>query len=180
MGNFQSQCRCVAIRRSACQDSREKSVAADVLEIDRPGAIYLPNDTISSTVLSHKNVNASTFSTDIIYFKKYKKNNLEKCQIQFFSTEYDLILTSNTKQYFKLRLDDHLPPSLNHVKTNPNISYSVNLIHKNSQDKIRCSIPIHVLPYVKLDLPTDTSREENNPEPEVIAKIFIVNANIVE
>ncbi|CAF3984418.1 unnamed protein product [Rotaria sordida] len=139
MGNIQHHC---------------PGINNDLLELDRPGAIYLPNDTISGSVLYTKKTNASILLTGIIYFKKRKKKTLEKCQIKFFSTEFNLNSSLKVKQNFKLHLDDHLPPSFNDINTYPNITYSINLIiYKKSKDEILSSIPISVCPHVYLDRP---------------------------
>ena len=138
MGNLQRQCR---------------GVDHDRLELDRPEGIYLTNEIISGTVSYIKQANACIQLIGIIYFKKRKRNGLEKCTITFFSTEFNLISTSKTKQTFQLHLDDHLPPSFNDKDTCPNISYSINLIYKNSKNQIHSSIPIRVSPLVQIDRP---------------------------
>jgi hypothetical protein len=138
MGNLQQQCR---------------GIATNHLELDRPQAIYLPNETVSGTVSYLKHINACVLLTGIINFKKRKRNRLEKYQIKFFSTEFDLSASSNTKQNFQLSLDNHLPPSFNDINTYPNISYSINLIYKKRQDHIQASIPIRVCPRTTIDRP---------------------------
>ncbi|CAF4568500.1 unnamed protein product [Rotaria sp. Silwood2] len=139
MGNIQQHCR---------------GVTNDLLELDRPGAIYLPNDTITGSVLYNRKMNASILLTGVIYFKKRKRNHLKKCQRQFFSTEFNLNSSSNIKQNFQLHLDEHLPPSFNDIYTYPNITYSINLlIYKKSKDEILSSMPICVCPHVYIDRP---------------------------
>jgi hypothetical protein len=138
MGNLQQQCRGITNNR---------------LELDRPNAVYLPNETISGTISYSKHTNASVLLSGAIHFKKRKKNGLEKCRIIFFTTEFDLFLSSNRKQNFQLHLDEHLPPSFNDIDTYPNVSYSISLIHKKSKDQIYSSIPIRVCPRVQIDRP---------------------------
>ncbi|CAF3699029.1 unnamed protein product [Rotaria sp. Silwood1] len=139
MGNIQQHCR---------------GITNDLLELDRPGAIYLPNDTVSGSILYNKTTKASIVLTGIIYFKKRKRKSLEKCQIKFFSTEFNLISSLNKKQNFQLHLDDHLPPSFNDIHTYPNITYTINLIiNKKSKNEILSSIPICVCPRVYIDRP---------------------------
>ncbi|CAF4330155.1 unnamed protein product, partial [Rotaria sordida] len=52
MGNIQHHCR---------------GKNNDLLELDRPGAIYLPNDTISGSVLYTKKTKSAILLTGIIY-----------------------------------------------------------------------------------------------------------------
>lgn len=138
MGNLQQQCR---------------GAITDRLELDHPQAVYLPNEIISGNVSHLKNINASVLLTGIIHFKKRKRNHLEKCQIRFFSTEFNLFISTNKKQRFQLKLDEHLPPSFNDINTYPNITYSINLIYNKSKDSIQASIPIRVCPRVQIDRP---------------------------
>jgi len=138
MGNLQQQCRGVPDNR---------------LELDHPQAIYLPNDIISGTVSYLKHTNACVQLTGIIYFKKHKRNGLEKCQIKFCSIEFNLSSSSHKKQSFQLHLDDHLPPSFNDINTYPNITYSINLIYKKTKDQIHTSIPIRICPRTHIDRP---------------------------
>jgi len=138
MGNLQQQCLGVNNNR---------------IEVDRPQAVYLPNEIVSGTISHLKHPNACVLLTGIIYFKKRKRNGLEKSQIRFFSTESNLVLSSNKKQNFQLQLDNHLPPSFNDIDTYPNISYSINLIDKKSKDHIYTSIPIRVCPRIQIDRP---------------------------
>lgn len=139
MGNLQKQCRGIPDNR---------------LELDRPQAIYLPNDTITGTVSYLKHTNVCVQLIGIIYFKKRKRNGLEKCQIKFFSTEFNLSSSSHKKkQNFQLHLDDQLPPSFNDINTYPNITYSINLIYKKTKDQIHMSIPIRICPRTQIDRP---------------------------
>jgi hypothetical protein len=138
MGNLQQQCR---------------GVAADRLELDRPHGIYLSNEIVTGSVSRLKHLNASILLTGMICFKKHKRNGLEKCQIKFFSTEFNSFLSTNKKQKFQLQLDDHLPPSFNDINTYPSISYSINLMYKKSKDHIDASIPIRVCPRTQIDQP---------------------------
>lgn len=139
MGNLQQQCRGVS--------------SNDHLELDRPQATYVPNEIVSGNVLYIKQINACVLLTGMISFKKRKRNGLERCQKRFFSTEVNLYLSTNKKQNFQLKLDEHLPPSFNDKDTYPNISYTINLIYKKAKDHIQASIPIRVCPRMQIDRP---------------------------
>jgi hypothetical protein len=138
MGNLQQQCRGVVHNR---------------IELDRPHAIYSPNEIVSGTVSYLKHLNTCIVLTGMLYFKKRKRNGLEKCQIRFCSIEFNLSSSSRIKQNFQIQLDDHLPPSFNDIDTYPNISYSINLIYNKSKDHIQTSIPIRVCPRIPIDRP---------------------------
>ena len=136
MGNLQAQCR---------------GKTSNLLEIDRPQAIYQPNETVSGNISYLKYKDASIVLTGIITFKKRKRNGLEKTQIKFFSTEIPLSI--NSKQNFQLQLDDHLPPSFNDMNTYPNISYSINLLSGKAKEHNHLSIPIYICPRTTIDRP---------------------------
>ena len=138
MGNLQQHCR---------------GVADNLIELDSPDQIYLPNETISGKVSHLKHKDASVRLIGTIAYKKRKRNGLCKCQIPFFSTEFSLVSSSEKKQRFQLHLDEHLPPSFHHRDTYPNITYSIHLLYANTKEQIHASIPISVCPRTQVDRP---------------------------
>jgi hypothetical protein len=135
------------------QQQQQRSVTHHYIDLDRPEAIYLPNDIVSGSVSNLKNRKSFILLTGIIHFKKTKKKHLENCEITFFSTKFPLISSSTTKQNFQLHLNEHLPPSFNNLNILPNISYSINLVYEKSKSRIYSSIPIRVCPLVQIDQP---------------------------
>jgi hypothetical protein len=123
------------------------------IELDHPGAIYLPNDTISGSILHLKDTEAYILLIGTVYFTKRKKKNVEICKIIFFSLKYDIII-SPAKQNFQFHLPERLPPTFNNSCTYPHISYSINLVYKKSNDRIHFSTPIQICPFIKIDQPS--------------------------
>ena len=137
MGNVQQRCR-GAFRRP--------------FELDRPEAIYLPNETISGRVRCSKNTDASLVLIGVIYYKRRRKTGMEKCQIRFLNSSMPLT-SSKSKESFQLQLDNGLPPSLNDRRVYPRIVYSINLIRAKSPDQVEYSLPIRVCPRAHIDRP---------------------------